>query len=100
MLPDPGEGPSAEQREAGYFDILLRGEHPEDRGKSLRARATGDRDPGYGSTAKMLGESAVCLALDPLTAGGGFWTPASAMGEPLLARLQEKAGVRFSIEAG
>ncbi|MDJ0864987.1 MAG: saccharopine dehydrogenase NADP-binding domain-containing protein [Myxococcota bacterium] len=99
-LPAPGEGPSKAQREAGYWDVLLHGEHPEDRGKSLRARATGDRDPGYGSTAKMLGESAVCLALDPLTAGGGFWTPASAMGEPLLARLQEKAGVRFSIEAG
>ena len=99
VLPAPGEGPSKEQREAGYFDLRLYGEHPEDRGKSLRAKVTGDRDPGYGSTAKMLGESAVCLAKDEITVGGGFWTPASVMGEPLLERLQAKAGLTFSIEA-
>ena len=70
-----------------------------DPAKSLRARVTGDRDPGYGSTAKMLGEAAVCLAKDPLDVGGGFWTPASAMGEPLLKRLEERAGLSFSIES-
>ena len=69
-----------------------------DRGKSLRARVTGDRDPGYGSTAKMLGEAAVCLARDELEARGGFLTPAAAMGEPLLARLQAHAGLSFRIE--
>jgi short subunit dehydrogenase-like uncharacterized protein len=100
LLPAPGEGPSRAQREAGFFDIRLFGEHPVDRGKSLRGRVTGDRDPGYGSTAKMLGESALCLAKDPLTVGGGFWTPASALGEPLLARLRDHAGLTFSIEAG
>ena len=96
-LPSPGEGPSKEKREAGYFDVLTRGEHPTDSVKALRGRVTGDRDPGYGSTSKMLGESALCLARDPLTAGGGFWTPASAMGEPLLARLTEHAGLTFTI---
>jgi short subunit dehydrogenase-like uncharacterized protein len=98
FLPEPGEGPSREKREAGYFDIRFFGEHPVDRGKSLHARVTGDRDPGYGSTAKMLGEAAVCLALDRLEAGGGSWTPASAMGDALLARLAANAGLTFTIE--
>jgi short subunit dehydrogenase-like uncharacterized protein len=97
-LPQPGEGPSKQKREAGYFEIAFLARHPEDRGKSLRARVTGDRDPGYGSTAKMLGESAACLALDELSAGGGFHTPASAMGDPLLARLEAHAGLTFTIE--
>jgi short subunit dehydrogenase-like uncharacterized protein len=97
-LPGPGEGPSKEQRERGYFDLLLIAEHPHDASKNLRARVTGDRDPGYGSTSKMLGESAVCLATDALDVGGGFLTPASAMGDALLPRLQEHAGVKFEIE--
>jgi len=98
FLPAPGDGPSRELREAGYFDLALFGEHPDDRGKSLRARVTGDRDPGYGSTSRMLAESAVCLALDEATVGGGFWTPASALGELLLTRLTERAGLCFTIE--
>ena len=98
-LPQPGDGPSKPKREAGYFDIQLRGEHPTDASKSLRGRIRGDRDPGYGSTSKMLGESAVCLAKDALSVAGGCWTPASAMGEPLLARLDQNAGVTFRIEA-
>jgi short subunit dehydrogenase-like uncharacterized protein len=97
-LPQPGEGPSKARREAGYFDIRLRGEHPSDAAKSLRGRIRGDRDPGYGSTSKMLGESAVCLAQDQLPATGGCWTPASAMGDALLARLGANAGVTFEIE--
>jgi short subunit dehydrogenase-like uncharacterized protein len=97
-LPQPGDGPSRQKREAGYFDIRLRGEHPTDASKSLFGRIRGDRDPGYGSTSKMLGESAVCLAKDPLAVAGGCWTPASAMGDPLLARLNDKAGVTFRIE--
>ncbi len=100
FLPEPGEGPSKEKREAGYFDIRFFGENPQDRGKSLRARVTGDRDPGYGSTAKMLGESAACLATDELEAGGGFWTPAAAMGGALLDRLEAHAGLTFTIEEG
>jgi short subunit dehydrogenase-like uncharacterized protein len=97
-LPKPGEGPSLEQREKGYFDILFYGIHPSDRSKDMQARVTGDRDPGYGSTSKMLGEAAVCLAKDDLGCGGGFWTPASALGTPLIERLQAKAGLTFSLE--
>jgi short subunit dehydrogenase-like uncharacterized protein len=96
-LPSPGEGPSKEKREAGFFDIRIRGEHPTEPAKALQGRITGDRDPGYGSTSKMLAESALCLARDPLNVGGGFWTPASAMGEALLARLTEHAGLTFTI---
>jgi len=99
LLPAPGEGPSRRKREAGYFDLRFFGENPADRGKGLRARVTGDRDPGYGSTARMLGESAACLARDELAVGGGFWTPASAMGLPLLTRLQANAGLDFAILA-
>lgn len=96
-LPAPGEGPSAEQRERGFFDIRLHAEPSKEGAAPLRARVYGDRDPGYGSTAKMLGESALCLARDGLTVGGGFWTPASAMGEPLLERLNTHAGVSFTL---
>ena len=94
-LPQPGDGPSKAQREAGYFDLLLRG--TADDGSVIRGRVRGDRDPGYGSTSRMLAESAVCLAKDPLDVGGGLWTPASAMGEALLARLG-RAGVTFEIQ--
>jgi short subunit dehydrogenase-like uncharacterized protein len=97
-LPAPGEGPSEQQRERGYFDIRLFGEHPDDRGKGLRARVTGDRDPGYGSTSRMLGEAAVCLAQDELDVAGGFWTPASALGRALLGRLETSAGLAFRVE--
>lgn len=97
-LPAPGEGPDAATREAGYFDLRFHAAHPDDPALSLRARVTGDRDPGYGSTSKMLGESAVCLARDDVAAGGGFWTPAAVMGEALLPRLIERAGLTFSLE--
>ncbi|MFP6654582.1 MAG: saccharopine dehydrogenase NADP-binding domain-containing protein [Myxococcota bacterium] len=97
-LPTPGEGPGKEAREAGYFDIRLFARHPTDASKNLWAKVTGDRDPGYGSTSKMLGESAVCLALDDLQSQPGMLTPASAMGEALLLRLQKNAGLDFSIE--
>jgi short subunit dehydrogenase-like uncharacterized protein len=97
FLPSPGEGPDRKTREKGYFDIRLYGIHPEDRDKDMQARVTGDRDPGYGSTSRMLAESALCLARDELSCGGGFWTPASAMGEALIERLEENAGLTFSI---
>jgi short subunit dehydrogenase-like uncharacterized protein len=99
FLPAPGEGPTQAQREKGFFDIYLYGVHPEDRSCDLLARVTGDRDPGYGSTCKMLGEAAVCLAREELDCGGGFWTPASAMGNTLIARLEENAGLSFTLEA-
>src|SRR3546814_4956637 len=51
----PGEGPSKDEREAGFFDILFIGEYPD--GTTIRASVQGDRDPGYGSTSKMLAET-------------------------------------------
>jgi short subunit dehydrogenase-like uncharacterized protein len=98
-LPKPGEGPSKETREKGYFDLRLHGAIGGDSSRSLRVRVTGDRDPGYGSTAKMLGESAVCLAKDELAVQGGFWTPASAMGDALRRRLEANAGLAFTVGA-
>ena len=98
MLPKPGEGPSEEAQEKGFFHIELLAKHPDGPGKFLRAHVKGDRDPGYGSTAKMLVESAVCLAQDELPVGGGFWTPASAMGDALLERLPANAGVTFELD--
>lgn len=95
LLPKPGEGPDREQREKGFFNIVFVGCLDDRR---LRARVTGDRDPGYGSTSKMIGESGVCLALDDLDVGGGFWTPASAMGKRLIDRLQANAGLQFTLE--
>ncbi len=97
FLPKPGEGPSREEIENGFFEIELVAKHPDDSAKDMRASVKGDRDPGYGSTAKMLSESAVCLAQDDLAAGGGFWTPASAMGDALLQRLPANAGVTFEL---
>ncbi|MCB1853652.1 MAG: saccharopine dehydrogenase NADP-binding domain-containing protein [Halieaceae bacterium] len=95
LLPSPGEGPSRRQRENGYYEILLHAVHPEDRTRDMRLKVTGDMDPGYGSTAKMLGEASVCLALDKPAVGGGFWTPASAMGANLQRRLAANAGLSF-----
>jgi short subunit dehydrogenase-like uncharacterized protein len=97
-LPQPGEGPDRATREAGHFEISFFGRHPSDASRSLRVRVTGDRDPGYGSTSKMLGESALCLARDALPVEGGFLTPASALGDALLARLPEHAGVEFTLD--
>jgi len=95
FLPKPGEGPSREQREAGHYELFFHGVHPQDSALDLRVRVAGTLDPGYGSTARMLAEAAVCLAQDPLTVGGGFWTPASGLGGHLLQRLQERAGLTF-----
>jgi short subunit dehydrogenase-like uncharacterized protein len=95
IVPAPGQGPSRAQRENGFFDLRLFGKTGN--GEQLSARVTGDRDPGYGSTSKMLSESAVCLAMDALQTGGGFWTPASAMGELLMERLTANAGLTFEL---
>jgi short subunit dehydrogenase-like uncharacterized protein len=96
VLPKPGEGPSPEAQESGFYDLRFFGETPS--GAAIHTRVTGDRDPGYGSTAKMLGESAVALLeLDPADVPGGFWTPSTAFGESLIERLVEHAGLTFEI---
>ena len=97
VLPKPGEGPSAEIIDSGFFEIELLAKHPSDPQKNLLGRVKGDKDPGYGSTAKMLAECAVALAQDNLPTTGGFWTPASAMGDALLERLPANAGVTFDL---
>ena len=94
--PQPGEGPSREEREAGYYDVLFLGH--DSAGHSLKVGVTGDRDPGYGSTSKMISEAAACLLLDSAATPGGIWTPASAMGKQLIARLQAHAGLSFKVE--
>lgn len=93
LLPAPGQGPTREQRENGFFDLRIFGKTGN--GERIRVRVAGDRDPGYGSTSRMLSESALCLAFDELETGGGFWTPASAMGTQLLDRLTANAGLSF-----
>ena len=95
VLPKPGQGPSRLEQERGFFDLRLIGRTAD--GRSLRVAVTGDRDPGYGSTAKMLGEAAICLALEtaPADCPGGFWTPAAALGGRLLERLRANAGLSF-----
>ena len=94
----PGEGPSKEERETGFYDVLFIAETAD--GRSLRASVKGDMDPGYGSTSKMLAESAMCLLRDVgrERTPGGCWTPASAMGEALIRRLQDHAGLSFAVE--
>ena len=95
VLPEPGDGPDAEARESGFFNLMQVGKLED--GTTMRTRITGDRDPGYGSTSKMLAESAVCLAGDEIAAGGGVLTPASAMGDALLKRLRDNAGLTFDV---
>lgn len=96
--PKPGEGPSREERENGFYDLLFLGQDAA--GHSLRVGVKGDRDPGYGSTSKMITEAAVCLLQDAVETKGGIWTPASAMGEALIKRLQAHAGLAFAVETG
>ncbi len=97
FVPKPGEGPDEELRENGFFEIEFCARGAADDDVYVRAVVRGDKDPGYGSTSKMIAESAVCLALDELEVGGGVWTPASAMGERLIERLHERAGVTFEL---
>jgi len=96
-VPAPGEGPSKESREAGNYDLLFIGTTED--GNELRAAVTGDMDPGYGSTSKMIAESAACLLLDCADVPGGIYTPAPAMGHKLIKRLTTHAGLTFSLES-
>lgn len=96
-LPKPGEGPNAEQRLKGRYEVLFFGATAD--GRKLTASVTGDRDPGYGSTSKMITEVALCLVrdIDRTTTPGGVWTPGAAMGMPLIERLRERAGLTFTV---
>ena len=96
-LPKPGEGPTKEERETGFYDILFVGETA--KGEKLSASVKGDKDPGYGSTSKMISEAALCLNdTSREQTPGGVWTPASAMGASLVDRLQARSVLRFAVE--
>src|SRR3546814_8935828 len=90
----PCEGPSKEQREKGFYDILFIGEYPD--GSTVRASVQGDRDPGYGSTSKMLAETG--MALLETKGEGGVWTPGALLGQALIDRLTANAGLTFRLE--
>ncbi|MBK8374270.1 saccharopine dehydrogenase family protein [Sphingorhabdus sp.] len=92
--PKPGEGPTKEERDNGFYDVLFVGEYPD--GKRAFYAVKGDRDPGYGSTSKMIAETALCLA--ETEGEGGVTTPGAALGEKLVARLQANAGLSFAVE--
>ena len=92
----PGEGPSRAERDAGSYDVLFIGHSTA--GDSCSVSVQGDRDPGYGSTSKMISEAAMCLLQDAAETPGGIWTPASAMGQKLIDRLQAHAGLSFRVE--
>ena len=94
--PKPGEGPSKEEREAGFYDYAAVGTTTD--GQTLTAVVTGDKDPGYGSTSKIITEAAVCLIKDCADLPGGIYTPAAAMGAKLRERLVANAGLTFDVE--
>ena len=94
ILPKPGEGPTKEQREKGFFNLKFYATLKD--GSKVLVKVTGDMDPGYGSTSKMLGEAAVCLSKDNLSNVSGVLTPSTAMGDFLLKRLENRAGLSFS----
>lgn len=99
MLPKPGEGPSRKAREEGEFEFHLIARTR--LGHRLKLVVSGDRDPGYGSSSRMIGEVAVCLARDlPKSAlSGGFWTPGAAIANKIIPRLINNAGMKFALLA-
>ena len=92
--PKPGEGPTEEEREAGFYDLLFIGIAAD--GRQVRVAVKGDRDPGYGSTSKIVAETAICL-VRAADVAGGIWTPGAALRGRLLARLQLHAGLSFEV---
>jgi len=94
--PQPGEGPTAEEREAGFYDLLFIALAAD--GRRVKVSVKGDRDPGYGSTSKIIAETAICLIQQAPEVPGGVWTPGAAMGRRLIERLQARAGLAFAIE--
>ena len=93
LLPDPGEGPNEATRNNGFFEFWA---HGSDGDNHLRVKVAGQRDPGYGATSRMLAQAGLCLARDEVSVGGGIWTPASALGDQMLARLPS-VDIHFSV---
>lgn len=97
FLPAPGDGPGPEAQRTGFYDLRFFGMTAD--GRSLRTKVTGAGDPGYGSTAKMLGQAGICLAHDipKSSPRGGFWTPATIFGDRLIERMRARSGVTFEV---
>jgi short subunit dehydrogenase-like uncharacterized protein len=97
VLPAPGQGPSPASQAQGFYDLRFLGIL--DDGRAIRAKVTGDADPGYGSTSKMLGQVGALLARGARAGGnpGGFWTPATLLGDQLIEALQQKSGLSFQV---
>ncbi|MEM7779446.1 MAG: saccharopine dehydrogenase NADP-binding domain-containing protein [Pseudomonadota bacterium] len=93
--PKPGEGPSKEERENGFYDVLFVADAP-DGGDALHYGVKGKYDPGYGSTSRMIAETGMALLASD--AQGGIGTPGSFLGEALVDRLQEHADLSFALE--
>lgn len=93
----PGDGPSKEERENGSYDLMFTG--VSEGGERMIVGVTGDRDPGYGSTCKMITECAVCLLEEAKNAPGGVLTPAAVFGQDIIGRLQAHAGLTFAVES-
>lgn len=96
FMPKPGEGPGIEKRKNGFYNLRFYITLNDNR--IAFAKVIGDSDPGYGSTSKMLAESALCLAFDKLSDNYGVITPSSGMGDKLLNRLKENAGLSFELK--
>ncbi len=94
--PQPGEGPSKAEREAGFYDLLFIGIDSD--GRQVRGSVYGDKDPGYGSTSKIIAETAICLLKDGAGVDGGVWVPGAALGQKLVDRLHANAGLTFKDE--
>jgi len=94
MLAKPGEGPSADQRAAGRFDLLFIGS--DGQGNEVRVVVSGDDDPGYETSSRMVVETALCL-LEHEEVKAGILTPGAAFQQALLDRLSQRAGVNFKI---
>ncbi len=94
--PKPGEGPSKAEREAGFYDLLFVGIDAD--GKQVRGSVYGDKDPGYGSTSKIIAETAICLVKEATDVAGGIWVPGAALGDRLVTRLADRAGLTFKDE--
>jgi len=95
-MPKPGEGPSKQERDNGFYELLVHGTTAS--GETLSAVVTGDKDPGYGSTSKMITEAALCLVQERSSLEGGIYTSAPALGADLRKRLLANAGLTFDIE--
>ena len=94
--PKPGEGPSKEERESGFYDLLFIGIDKD--GAQVRGAVHGQKDPGYGSTSMIIAETAICLLQNGEKAPGGVSLPGAALGQDLVDRLQARAGLSFKEE--